>query len=198
VCSSLRWSSLVRCEYANYQSLLQGTFNCLSVLLQFFITPALLFQEWYDRIQQIKKEYSKQILVLNYVRYSEIHFSHKCDRAVFLMLSQQRLSIRLFFLSHSFCACYVFCPLQSRNLVSLIISCNSIVFLEPGWRSLYSDSLRAGRSGDRIPVGAKFSASVQTGSEPTQPPVQWLPGLSRGKGGQGVVLTIHRRLVCRG
>jgi hypothetical protein len=32
--------------------------------------------------------------------------------------------------------------------------------------------LRAGRSGDRIPVGARFSAPVQTGPEATQPPVQ--------------------------
>ena len=33
----------------------------------------------------------------------------------------------------------------------------------PAQRSQYSDSLRTGRSEDRIPVGASFSAPVQTG-----------------------------------
>ena len=33
----------------------------------------------------------------------------------------------------------------------------------PGWLSRYSDSLRAGRFGDQIPVWPRFSAPVQTG-----------------------------------
>ena len=49
-----------------------------------------------------------------------------------------------------------------------------------GWLSRYSDLLRAGWSGDRIPVGTRFSAPVLAGPGPTQPPVQEVPGLSRG------------------
>ena len=35
----------------------------------------------------------------------------------------------------------------------------------PGWLSRYSESLRAGQSGDPILVGARISATVQTGPE---------------------------------
>ena len=53
----------------------------------------------------------------------------------------------------------------------------------PGYLSRYSDLLRAGRSGDRIPVGARFSAPFQTG--PAAHPAsctmgsEYLPGVKR-------------------
>ena len=48
-------------------------------------------------------------------------------------------------------------PANVQNMVSSYQSCG------PRKLSRYSDSLQAARSGDRNPVGAKFSAPVQTG-----------------------------------
>ena len=45
-------------------------------------------------------------------------------------------------------------------VLSLIYS-----YVEPGYRSRYGDSLRVGWSGNQIPVGARFSAPIQTGCE---------------------------------
>ena len=62
--------------------------------------------------------------------------------------------------------------------------------------SRYSDWLRAGRSGDRIPVGVRYSAPIQTGpgAHPASCTMDTgsFPGV---KSGRGVTLTPHPLLV---
>jgi hypothetical protein len=65
--------------------------------------------------------------------------------------------------------------------------------VQPEYLSRYSDSLRDGRCGDRIPVGGEISRTRpdRPWGQPS-PPIQWVPVLSReGKGGGGVALTTH-------
>jgi len=65
-----------------------------------------------------------------------------------------------------------------------------------GYLSRYSDWLRAGRSGDRIPVGARFSAPVQTGPGDRPASCTMGTGYFLGiKSGRGVTLTPHPFLV---
>ena len=72
----------------------------------------------------------------------------------------------------------------------------STVCVWAGQCSWYSNWLRAGRSGDRIPVGARFSAPVQTspGSHPASCTMGTgsFPGV---KSGRAVTLTPHPLLV---
>ena len=70
------------------------------------------------------------------------------------------------------------------------------VYLVRGEHSRYSDWLRAGRSGDRIPVGARLSAPVQIGPG-THPPscTMGTGSFPRVKSSRGVTLTPHHLLV---
>jgi hypothetical protein len=56
-----------------------------------------------------------------------------------------------------------------------------------------------GLDGPRIESGWRrdFSHTSRTALRPTQPPVQWVPGLSQGWCGRGVRLTTHPLLVPR-
>jgi len=52
----------------------------------------------------------------------------------------------------------------------------------PDYRNLYSDPLRAGRSGGYTPVGKRFSVPVQCGPGAHPAHIQWVPALfPRGK-----------------
>jgi hypothetical protein len=72
--------------------------------------------------------------------------------------------------SESIWKCLLFRQITSFKIARIII----------GQFRRYRDSLRAGRSRARIPVGARYSATSRPALEPTKPPVQWLRYLFAG------------------
>jgi hypothetical protein len=77
-----------------------------------------------------------------------------------------------------------------------VISNKALHYGWSGWLSRYIDWLRAGRSGDQIPVGARFSAPVQT--DPGAHPAFCAMGTGSFPGvksDRGVTLTPHLLLV---
>ena len=60
--------------------------------------------------------------------------------------------------------------------------------------SIYSDWLRVGWAGDRIPAGVRFSVPSRPVPRSTQPPVKGVPSLTREYSGRGVALTTHPHL----
>ena len=85
-----------------------------------------------------------------------------------------------------------------RNVQSARFALQLNKCLWAGWLSRYSDWLRAGRSGNRFPVGARFSAPVKT--DPWAHPASCTIGTGSFPGvksGRGATLTAHRLLVPR-
>jgi hypothetical protein len=86
---------------------------------------------------------------------------------------------------------YTYRPFTSSHLHFTTLS-----FGGARYRSWYSDWRRAGRSEDRIPVGSRFSAPVQTGPRVHSASCTMGTGSFPGvKSGRGVTLTPHPLLV---
>jgi hypothetical protein len=81
---------------------------------------------------------------------------------------------------------FMFCSFSEKKIVYsgvsliLLLAYGLSHLCGPGSSVGVATEVRAGRSGDRIPVGRDFSHLFRPALGPTLPLVQWVPGLSRG------------------
>ena len=88
---------------------------------------------------------------------------------------------------------YSFCPIDKATFIRSYPYPNCVL-PSPFWSThiFLNDWLWAGRSGDRIPVGARFSATVQTGPGAHPASCTMATGSFPGvKSGRGLTLTRH-------
>jgi hypothetical protein len=92
---------------------------------------------------------------------------------------------------------YSRCPLQFMLIIIIII----IIIIPHASRHVVvgiATRYKLESPGIESRWGRDFPHLSWPSPRPTQPPVQWVPGLSRVKGSRGVVLITYPRLVCRG
>jgi hypothetical protein len=82
---------------------------------------------------------------------------------------------------------------SKRNKLFIYFQMAIQVLGRPAWLSQYSDSIRAGRSGGRIPVGARYSAHVQTSPKAYSASFTIDTGYFPGESGRGLALTPPHR-----
>jgi hypothetical protein len=96
------------------------------------------------------------------------------------VLSSLKMEGIRFFISNLFPFPDNICPSVLMRICQFAFNCVCIRWVGPGELSRYSDSLQSGQSGDRIAVGARFSAPVQTGSGAHPAYYSRVPGLFSG------------------
>ena len=89
-------------------------------------------------------------------------------------------------------------PVLTGSILNITVNMTECIRLTEFWAILciFNDWLRAGRSGGRMPVAARFSATVQTGPGAHPSSCTMVTGSFLGvKCGRGVTLTSHPLLV---